>query len=164
MAASKAIRAILIMLAMWVTMITQSYAGDRTLGEYIQTKCSKHCVTPERLAEGLLLSAMTNDLDPSLLLAVVRVESAFNTRASNQGNVGLTQTLLRYHKPKYRGRNVYDVHANLEVGGSVLRDCLKRRKHNLDKALRCYNGNADPRYPYKVRTALREIRALQDFL
>lgn len=159
----QAVMAILMLLVAWVLAIPQVYAAEsaqQTLDEYIDTQCSRHCVTPNKLIEAVALASFANELDPSLLLAVIRVESAFNTRASNLGNVGLTQTLLRYHRPKYRGRNVYDVHANVEVGSSILRDCLKSRRQNLDKALRCYNGNADPKYPTKVRAAMREIRRL----
>jgi len=106
-------------------------------------------------------------LEPTLILAVVAVESSFNPFAqSSMGAQGLMQVMKRIHDDKYQafgGANAaFDPVSNLRVGVQVLRDCVARNG-GLEGGLRCYVGVSHPEgddngYTQKV---LAEHRALQ---
>lgn len=105
-------------------------------------------------------------LEPTLILAVVAVESSFNPFAqSSMGAQGLMQVMKRIHDDKYRAfggaHAAFDPVANLRVGVQVLRDCVARNG-GLEEGLRCYVGVTHPEgddngYSQKV---LAEHRAL----
>ena len=91
-------------------------------------------------------------IDPLILLAVMKKESTFNRRARSSHNAqGLMQVMPRWHKDKIRGRDLYSVPVNIEVGSKILSDCLDKGKGNLNKALRCYTGGHNPKYYADVR-------------
>ena len=106
-------------------------------------------------------------LEPTLILAVVAVESSFNPFAqSTMGAQGLMQVMKRIHDDKYLAfggaHAAFDPVANLRVGVQVLRDCVARNG-GLEEGLRCYVGVTHPEgddngYSQKV---LAEHRALQ---
>ena len=106
-------------------------------------------------------------LEPTLILAVVAVESSFNPFAqSTMGAQGLMQVMKRIHDDKYQAfggaHAAFDPVANLRVGVQVLRDCVARNG-GLEEGLRCYVGVTHPEgddngYSQKV---LAEHRALQ---
>lgn len=132
----------------------------QTLTEYIDDNCKKGCVDPKSLLKSVMQSARKLDTDFRILLAIIKVESGFKVKARNAGNVGLSQILLRYHKPKFKGKDYTNVSDNVNVGAIVFTECKKKHNGNLNKALKCYNGGADPQYPKKVNKALSEIKQL----
>nr|WP_231943534.1 lytic transglycosylase domain-containing protein [Hydrogenophaga crassostreae] len=83
-------------------------------------------------------------LDPTLLLAVMAIESRFNPFAQSPvGAQGLMQVLTRVHTDKYEdfgGRlAAFDPVSNLRVGARVLHDCVKRAG-SIEGGLRLYVG------------------------
>jgi hypothetical protein len=106
-------------------------------------------------------------LEPTVILAVVAVESSFNPFAqSSMGAQGLMQVMKRIHDDKYQAfggaHAAFDPVSNLRVGVQVLRDCVARNG-GLEEGLRCYVGVTHPEgddngYTQKV---LAEHRALQ---
>lgn len=131
-----------------------------TLYDYIQVKCAKNCVDAYESYRAVKSISEEFKVDMYVLLAIMRVESAFSVTAKNGSNTGLMQINLRFHKPKFPNSNYTNVRENIRVGAIVYRDCLKRSKGSVDKALTCYNGNADPKYSSKVRKSVRELKAL----
>ena len=94
----------------------------------------KYRVAPEPLS-ALVSEAYDlgprNQIEPSLILAVMAVESGFNPFAqSNVGAQGLMQVMTKVHEEKYVGFGgslaAFDPVANLRVGVSVLKDCINR--------------------------------------
>lgn len=86
-------------------------------------------------------------LEPTLVLAVMAVESGFNPFAqSHVGAQGLMQVMTRVHHDKYQifgGQNAaFDPVTNLRVGVQVLKDCI-RRAGSLEGGLRFYVGAAN---------------------
>ena len=70
-------------------------------------------------------------LEPTLILAIVAVESSFNPFAeSHMGAQGLMQVMTEIHDDKYRGFGgnyaAFDPVTNLRVGVQVLRECITR--------------------------------------
>lgn len=110
----------------------------------------KYRVAPEPLAvlvsEAYAIGARTK-LDPTLILAVMAVESGFNPFAqSNMGAQGLMQVMTRVHSDKYEdfgGRfAAFDPVANLRVGVKVLQECVARAG-SIEGGLRAYVGAAN---------------------
>ncbi|MEY2684797.1 MAG: hypothetical protein RJA09_1941 [Pseudomonadota bacterium] len=83
-------------------------------------------------------------IDPTVVLAVVAVESSFNPfAASPVGAQGLMQVMTRVHTDKFAGFGgtlaAFDPLTNLRVGIQVLQETLKRAG-NLEGALKLYAG------------------------
>lgn len=86
-------------------------------------------------------------LEPTLLLAIMAVESSFNPFAqSSVGAQGLMQVMTHIHDDKYEafGGNhaAFDPVTNLRVGVLVLKECIARAG-SLDAGLRYYVGAAN---------------------
>ena len=86
-------------------------------------------------------------MEPTLVLAVMAVESGFNPFAqSHVGAQGLMQVMTRIHHDKYEifgGQNAaFDPVTNLRVGVQVLQDCI-RRAGSLSGGLKYYVGAAN---------------------
>lgn len=87
-----------------------------------------------------------NQLDPTLILAVMAVESGFNPFAQSPvGAQGLMQVMTNVHSDKYDGFGgrlaAFDPVANLRVGVNVLKECIARAG-SLEGGLRLYVGTA----------------------
>lgn len=83
-------------------------------------------------------------LDPTLILAVMAIESRFNPYAQSPvGAQGLMQVLTRVHTDKYQTFGgeaaAFDPVANLRVGVKVLQDCIKQAG-SIEGGLRLYVG------------------------
>ncbi len=86
-------------------------------------------------------------LDPTLILAVMAVESSFNPFAqSHVGAQGLMQVMTRIHDDKYSafGGNhaAFDPLTNLRVGVQVLKDCIAQAG-SVEGGLKHYVGAAN---------------------
>lgn len=83
-------------------------------------------------------------IDPTLILAVMAIESRFNPFAqSNHGAQGLMQVMTRVHTDKYEDFGgklaAFDPVTNLRVGVQVLQDCI-RRAGSIEGGLSLYVG------------------------
>ena len=83
-------------------------------------------------------------LDPTLILAVMAIESRFNPYAQSPvGAQGLMQVLTRVHTDKYAEAGghsaAFDPLTNLRVGVKVLQDCI-RQAGSIEGGLRLYVG------------------------
>jgi hypothetical protein len=86
-------------------------------------------------------------LDPTLILAVMAVESSFNPFAQSPvGAQGLMQVMTRIHDDKYVrfGGNLaaFDPLTNLRVGVQVLKDCITQAG-SVEGGLKYYVGAAN---------------------
>lgn len=100
-------------------------------------------------------------IDPLFILAIIRKESTFNKKARSGHNAaGLMQVMPRWHKDKIKGRNIYSVSVNVEVGTQILSDCLIKNNGNLNRAMRCYSGGHNPRYYADVRKYHKSMKQL----
>lgn len=107
----------------------------------------KYRVAPEPLsvlvAEAFAIGQQQR-LDPTLILAVMAIESRFNPYAQSPvGAQGLMQVLTRVHTDKYEHFGgemaAFDPVANLRVGVKVLQDCIKQAG-SIEGGLRRYVG------------------------
>jgi hypothetical protein len=86
-------------------------------------------------------------LDPTLILAIMAVESSFNPFAqSHVGAQGLMQVMTRVHGDKYESAGgtltAFDPVTNMRVGVKVLQECIARAG-SLEGGLRHYVGAAN---------------------
>jgi soluble lytic murein transglycosylase-like protein len=109
----------------------------------------KYRVAPEPLsalvAEAYEVGQRTK-IDPTLLLAVMAVESGFNPFAqSNVGAQGLMQVMTGIHSEKYESFGgklaAFDPVTNLRVGAKVLQECIQRAG-SVQAGLKFYVGAA----------------------
>ncbi len=111
----------------------------------------KYRVAPEPL--GLLVAEAFDmgsrvKLDPTLILAVMAIESRFNPFAqSPMGAQGLMQVITRVHTDKYETMGgklaAFDPVSNLRVGVKVLQECITRAG-SVEGGLRYYVGATAP--------------------
>src|SRR3954464_7980951 len=131
----------------------------------------KYRVAPEPLS-ALVAEAYEignrNNLDPTLILAVMAVESGFNPFAqSNVGAQGLMQVMTGIHSDKYEnfgGRlAAFDPVTNLRVGAKVLQECIQRAG-STQAGLKFYVGAAlldqDGGYADKVLAEHSRLQAV----
>lgn len=109
----------------------------------------KYRVAPEPLS-ALVTEAYQigqhSKLDPTLILAVMAVESGFNPFAqSPMGAQGLMQVMTQVHSDKYESFGgklaAFDPLTNLRVGARVLQECIGRAG-SVEGGLRSYVGSS----------------------
>ena len=98
------------------------------------------------VAEAYEIGARTR-LDPTLILAIMAVESSFNPFAqSHVGAQGLMQVMTRVHGEKYESAGgvltAFDPITNMRVGVKVLQECISRAG-SVEAGLRYYVGAAN---------------------
>lgn len=139
-----------------------------------------------RLAVAIVREAERNNLDPLLVVALIRCESSFNNYAvSHVGAMGLMQVMpdtgiYLADKAGFRlGRstNLFDAETNIELGTAYLADLIKRFG-SIEHALVAYNAGPGlakkilskresrrkfmKGYPSKVVGEFRKLKAQQD--
>lgn len=140
---------------------------DEVSQKYADHLQSAYNLTPIRAAEivaAALLSSKEYNVDPSLIFAVIKVESRFNKSANAGFGMGLMQVVSKAHPEKIArigGRQkLSDVRNNVDVGTEILAEYLIKTKGSVPRALQYYNGTAnDPNKTYsrKVLTAQKEF-------
>ena len=109
-------------------------------------------------------------LDPTLILAIMAVESSFNPFAQSAvGAQGLMQVMTRVHNDKYQAFGgvlaAFDPLSNLRVGVQVLKECIARAG-GLEAGLRFYvgagNSGEDGGYVGKVLNEQNHLRQVAD--
>lgn len=121
----------------------------------------KYRVAPEPIS-ALVAEAYTigisSKLDPTLILAIMAIESGFNPFAQSPvGAQGLMQVMTKVHTDKYETAGgtlaAFDPVTNLRVGVKVLQECIKRAG-SIEGGLRYYVGagnlEGDSGYAQKV--------------
>jgi hypothetical protein len=130
----------------------------------------RYHVAPEpvsRLVQEAWRVGEMTQLDPTLILAVMAVESSFNPFAQSPvGAQGLMQVMTKVHDDKYEAfggsHAAFDPVTNLRVGVQVLKECIARAG-SLEAGLRFYVGAAnsdDGGYAIKVLVEQNILRQL----
>lgn len=131
----------------------------------------KYRVAPEPISAIVAAAFETGkhiQIEPTLILAVMAVESGFNPFAQSPvGAQGLMQVMTRVHTEKYENFGgklaAFDPLSNLKVGAKVLLDCITKAG-SVEGGLKHYVGAAqidDGGYTAKV---LAEQKRLQEVL
>ncbi|WP_372827545.1 transglycosylase SLT domain-containing protein [Polaromonas sp.] len=131
----------------------------------------KYSVAPEPLsvlvAEAFEIGQKAK-LDPTLILAIMAIESGFNPFAQSPvGAQGLMQVMTKIHHDKYENFGgklaAFDPVTNLRVGVKVLQECIARAG-SVEAGLKYYVGAAnletDGGYAAKVMAEHARLRAV----
>lgn len=102
-------------------------------------------------------AADQHKISPTLILAVIGVESNFNTDAKNMGSLGLMQVVASIHKINPREK-LYDPEFNIEVGTKILKNCIKRAGGNIVDGLGLYNGTFGVNDVYADKVLYRKAK------
>lgn len=135
-------------------------------------------MSPKTLDQMIDAGAAEYGLDPNLIRAVVRVESSdglflnafephvynrttgrmsdFERRALSSSHGVMHVMGFNAKKCGIEWWELYDAQKGLACGIAYLKDCMKRHKNDVTKALGCYNGDAEI-YPKKVKIAYADI-------
>lgn len=144
---------------------------NRTQAAVAMYLARRYHVAPEpvsRLVQEAWNVGAAVNLDPTLILAVMAVESSFNPFAQSPvGAQGLMQVMTKIHNDKYEafgGRHAaFDPVSNLRVGVQVLKECIARAG-SLEAGLRHYVGAAlsgeDGGYAVKVLAEQNTLRVI----
>lgn len=93
--------------------------------------------------------AQRKDVDPYLVAALIRQESAFNPEARSHADaLGLMQLLPREARryarkekiPRWRTNKIFDPEINIRLGVAYLADAIHRYNGSLELALAAYNA------------------------
>lgn len=135
--------------------VTRATASDpkalpRQQADVAHWLAKRYRVAPEpisRLVQEAWTAGQRAHLDPTLILAIIAIESSFNPFAQSPvGAQGLMQVLTRVHDDKYSafGGNLaaFDPVTNVRVGVQVLKECIQRAG-SLEEGLRFYVGAAN---------------------
>ncbi len=74
------------------------------------------------------------------ILAIIAVESSYNTRAKNRGCYGLMQIQKASHLKALKGRSLHNPAVNIEVGAGVLTAYYDLLKENKRGAILSFNA------------------------
>lgn len=131
----------------------------------------KYSVAPEPLS-ALVAQAFEIgqkvQIDPTLILAIMAIESSFNPFAQSPvGAQGLMQVMTQVHHDKYENFGgklaAFDPITNLRVGVKVLQECITRAG-SIEGGLKYYVGAAnlesDGGYAVKVMAEYARLRAV----
>ena len=137
------------------TAIDRATAADpkslnKQQGAVAQWLSRRYKVAPEpisRLVQEAWHVGAKAGLDPTLILAIMAIESSFNPFAqSSVGAQGLMQVMTKIHDDKYERfggtHAAFDPVTNLRVGVAVLKECIARAG-SLEAGLRYYVGAAN---------------------
>lgn len=110
----------------------------------------RYRVAPEpisRLVQEAWAVGQRARVEPTLILAIMAIESGFNPFAQSAvGAQGLMQVMTRVHDDKYEAfggtHAAFDPVTNLRVGVQVLKECIQRAG-GLEEGLRYYVGAAN---------------------
>jgi hypothetical protein len=131
----------------------------------------RYHVAPEpvsRLVKEAWTVGQKVNLDPTLILAIMAIESGFNPFAQSPvGAQGLMQVMTHVHDDKYERfggtHAAFDPVTNLRVGVLVLKECIARAG-SLEGGLRYYVGAAnlsdDGGYAWKVLAEQQLLRTV----
>jgi len=131
----------------------------------------RYKVAPEpisRLVQESWAVGQRVQVEPTLILAIMAIESGFNPFAqSSVGAQGLMQVLTRVHDAKYEAFGgtlaAFDPITNLRVGVQVLKECIQRGG-SVEAGLRHYVGAAnladDSGYSARVLAEHAQMKAV----
>lgn len=167
-------------LALWpATLWAEAWAPDPELRSYLKNAIEEHdsfedqfdaqvwllamseplsrfIEDPEQrvdLLQRIHAAAIAAKLQPDMVLALIEVESAFNSYAvSRVGAQGLMQVMPFWKNEIGRPEdNLTDIDTNLSYGCYILKFYLDKEKGNLSRALARYNGSLGKTwYPDRV--------------
>jgi soluble lytic murein transglycosylase-like protein len=142
-------------------------AEHKRIAGYLAKKYQVSTDATQLIVSAAYLTGRETSVDPTLILAVMAIESRFNPFAESvMGAQGLMQVIPKYHLDKFEelgGKDaVLNPVANIKVGALILKDYITRFG-GVEPGLKAYSGAAladeDSGYAGKVLGERDRIRA-----
>jgi hypothetical protein len=113
----------------------------------------------DKIAEAVMKSASKYSLPPSLLLAVIAIESRFREKAHGaNGATGLMQIVPSSHRNLLKGvKDLTEPTVNIETGSRILHGYVDSAGGDVEAGLRSYGGGKN--YVAKVSDQARLFEA-----
>lgn len=134
------------------------------LAHYIARRFHLRESTARAITQQAYLAAQSNRVKPTLVLAIVAVESSYQPDAINtvSGARGLMQVLPRWHRretERVGGKEaLLRIRPNIQVGTEILAQYLRWERGRLAAALGRYWGSVHCEvYVYKVKRQLKHL-------
>lgn len=141
-----------------LSLSAQAQSVNQNAVQYLEYKTGRSTPQHEQIVRAVYKHAKAKNLDPTLVLGLIEQESMFKPRVSSRaGAKGLMQVIPRYHKDKIRGRNIYDIDTNIDVGTSILREYMDNSS-SMQAATRKYSGGASSYYR-KIRSHQSDLKS-----
>ena len=114
-----------------------------------------------RIVRAAYKAAAQWNVDPLLLLAVMKPESNFQAKARNpRSNAScLMQIIPRWHRDKIGRRQIMNVETCVDVGAAIIAEYLSLTNGKLQKAIYRYSGGAGKAYEKKIAQAYRDMKS-----
>ncbi len=123
-----------------------------------QTGSGVTVLTTEKVNAAIEQAASRHNVDPSLVRAVIKVESNFNPHAvSRRGAMGLMQIMPSTAR-SLKVNNPFDPTENIDAGVRHLRQLLDSFGGNVQLSLAAYNAGAGAVHTHKGIPPYRETR------
>jgi len=137
-------------LDVFINSFTEQEISVEWVKKNAQIKLSDNQV--REIVKEVYAQSYSKDLDPHMVLSMIKNESGFRLKArSREGALGLMQVIPRWHKDKLKGRDPTDAAVSIDVGTTILNDCLIKHKNNHLKSLNCYSGGGGLAYFQKIK-------------
>lgn len=125
---------------------------------YMRIRDEEPTVYLEKYSNIINQAARRFDLNPSLIKAVIRAESAFDHMAvSKKGAMGLMQ-LMPATAAELKVNDPHNPEENIFGGTQYLSNMLKRFNNNIEHALAAYNAGPERVEQYKGVPPFRETK------
>lgn len=112
----------------------------------------------KKIVRNSYAQSFSKKLNPHMVLSMIKNESGFRQSVrSSEGALGLMQVIPKWHKDKLKGRNPTDIKVSIEVGTTILSDCLIKHKNNHLKSLNCYSGGGGQSYLQKIKRSQNDL-------
>lgn len=125
-----------------------------------QTKGKVSAAQATKIVSAVYKYSIVYDIDPNIIFRIMQVESMYRSRAkpTNGNSTGLMQVIPRWHRDKIKGRDLFNIDVNVEVGTRIFKDCLTKSKGNTRAALWCYNASSSKKqYAQKVLNVQEKV-------
>ena len=116
-----------------------------------QTQGKVNYTQAVKIVKAVHKHSFEQQVDPDIIFKIMQTESTYNAKARGGASVGLMQIIPYWHRDKIKGRNLYNVDTNVEVGVKIFKEYLEKSNGSIRKALWRYNASVKKKqYAEKV--------------
>lgn len=121
------------------------------VAKYISNTYDVPMETSEKIVYHVYSNSLKHNVEPHLVLGLIKVESTFDYKADVNSQKGLMQIIAKWHPKeimliKNKNLELKSIEGNIEAGVMILKKYIEIQKGNITNALQMYNGSLDDKY------------------